>query len=157
MSRSRHQGNLSQRYDSQKCRNFWVVHSLNYPRFGLWFGVRQWYPRWCQVPRVQKQTVEILQHRCCFYYRILQIRWCRVRSCDDSQSISFSIQFKTLPIKGPFRFQVGEPFYYYDVRAEISHNGQFKEVVLVDENTELKNVRPFLFLIWAMICQIAKI
>jgi len=29
---------------------------------------------------------------------------------------------------------VGEPFYFYDLRAEVVHNGQFKEIVLVDEN-----------------------
>lgn len=51
-----------------------------------------------------------------------------------------------MPTKGPFRYQVGEPYYYYDMRAEITHKGQFKEIVLVDENVELKKHRPFLFM-----------
>jgi hypothetical protein len=57
------------------------------------------------------------------------------------------IQFKTMPAPGKFKYQVGEPFYFYDMRAEITHNGVFKEVVLVDENESLKSVRPFLILI----------
>lgn len=56
-------------------------------------------------------------------------------------------QMKTMPVAGKFRYQVGEPFFFYDLRAEITHNGVFKEVVLVDENEVLKKVRPFLFLI----------
>ena len=40
-----------------------------------------------------------------------------------------------------------EPFYFYDLRAEITHNGVFKEVVLVNEKDVLKRIRPFLFLI----------
>ena len=53
-----------------------------------------------------------------------------------------------MPTHGQFRYQVGEPYYYYDVRAEVNHNGEYKEIVLVDENVELKNKRPFLILIW---------
>ena len=53
-----------------------------------------------------------------------------------------------MPTHGQFRYQVGEPFYYYDVRAEVNHNGQFKEIVLVDEAVELKKKRPFLMLFW---------
>ena len=52
-----------------------------------------------------------------------------------------------MPVYGRMRFQVGEPFYFYDVRAEISHKGDFKEVVLVDENEVLKKKRPFLIMI----------
>lgn len=52
-----------------------------------------------------------------------------------------------MPINGKFRFQVGEPFYFYDVRAEVTHNGTVKEYVIVDEEKELKKHRPFLFLI----------
>lgn len=59
-----------------------------------------------------------------------------------------SSQFKTMPIPGPFRYQVGEPFYFYDLRAEITHDGTFKEVVIVDEKETLKQKRPFLFLLW---------
>lgn len=52
-----------------------------------------------------------------------------------------------MPVAGKFRYQVGEPFYFYDLRAEIVHKGVFKEVVLVDEKEVLAKQRPFLFLI----------
>lgn len=52
-----------------------------------------------------------------------------------------------MPTGGKFKYQVGEPFFFYDMRAEISHNGTFKEVVLVDENESLKTVRPFLIML----------
>lgn len=51
-----------------------------------------------------------------------------------------------MPVAGRFRYQVGEPFYFYDIRADVNHNGQYKEVVLVDEKEVLKRKRPFLFL-----------
>lgn len=57
------------------------------------------------------------------------------------------MQVKTMPVHGEFRYQVGEPFYFYDLRAELTHNGQFKEIVIVDEKTELKKKRPFLIII----------
>jgi hypothetical protein len=31
-----------------------------------------------------------------------------------------------MPTHGEFRYQVGEPFYYYSLRAEVVHNGQLK-------------------------------
>ena len=52
-----------------------------------------------------------------------------------------------MPVHGDYRYQVGEPFYFYDLRAEVTHNGQYKEIVLIDENVELKKKRPFLMLI----------
>lgn len=61
-----------------------------------------------------------------------------------------------MPVPGKFRYQVGEPFYFYDLRgnylnniikAEITHNGELKQVVLIDEAEVLKRMRPFLFLI----------
>jgi hypothetical protein len=52
-----------------------------------------------------------------------------------------------MPLASQFRYQVGEPFYFYDVRAEVVHNGQYKEIVFVDENVELKTKRPFLIII----------
>jgi hypothetical protein len=57
------------------------------------------------------------------------------------------IEVKTMPVHGEWRYQVGEPFYFYSLRAEVSHNGQYKEIVLVDENVELKKKRPFLIII----------
>ena len=52
-----------------------------------------------------------------------------------------------MPIGGKARYQVAEPYYLYDLRAEITHKGIFKEVVIVDEKVELKKLRPFLYLI----------
>jgi hypothetical protein len=52
-----------------------------------------------------------------------------------------------MPTSGRFRYMVGEPFYFYDLRAEITHNGTFKEVVLTDEADTLKHMRPFLYLV----------
>lgn len=43
------------------------------------------------------------------------------------------MQFKTLPVRGPYRYQVGEPYYFYSVIAEVNHQGAFKEIVLADE------------------------
>ena len=31
-----------------------------------------------------------------------------------------------MPTHGQFRYQDGEPYYYYDVRAEVNHNGEYK-------------------------------
>jgi len=50
-----------------------------------------------------------------------------------------------MPIAGKSRYMVGEPFFFYDVVAEINHNGVYKEVVLVDKEESLKRYRPFLF------------
>jgi len=66
---------------------------------------------------------------------------------DVESGAIMNLKFKTMPIPGKFRFQVGEPFYFYDLKAEISHNGVYKEIVLVDEKEVLKRIRPFLFLI----------
>lgn len=52
-----------------------------------------------------------------------------------------------MPAHGQLRYQVGEPYYFYDVRAEVVHNGQFKEIVVVDEAVELAKKRPFLMII----------
>ena len=52
-----------------------------------------------------------------------------------------------MPVGGKARYQVAEPYYFYDLRAEITHKGIFKEVVIVDEKVELKKIRPFLFLL----------
>lgn len=66
---------------------------------------------------------------------------------DVESGAIMTLEFKTMPIAGKYRYQVGEPFYFYDLRAKIVHNGVFSEVVLVDEKESLKKVRPFLFLI----------
>ncbi|EGR27989.1 hypothetical protein IMG5_185720 [Ichthyophthirius multifiliis] len=66
---------------------------------------------------------------------------------DVESGATMTLKMKTMPIPGKYRYQVGEPYYFYDLRAEITHNGVFKEVVLVDENETLKKIRPYLFLI----------
>jgi hypothetical protein len=52
-----------------------------------------------------------------------------------------------MPVHGQFRYQVGEPYYFYDLRADVVHNGQYKEIVLVDEKNVLARKRPFLIII----------
>jgi len=66
---------------------------------------------------------------------------------DVESGATMNLKFKTMPASGKFRYQVGEPFYFYDLRADIVHNGAYKEVVLVDEKETLNKMRPFLFLI----------
>jgi hypothetical protein len=51
-----------------------------------------------------------------------------------------------MPVRGEFRYQVGEPFFYFDVVAEINNNGVFEKVVLVDRKETLKKIRPFLLM-----------
>ena len=66
---------------------------------------------------------------------------------DVESNATMHLKMKTMPVAGQFRYQVGEPFFFYDLRAEITHNGKVEEVVLVDEKECLKKHRPFLFLI----------
>lgn len=65
---------------------------------------------------------------------------------DVESGATMSLDFKTMPVAGKFRFQVGEPFYFYDMVAHINHNGEYKEVVLADKAEALKKYRPFLFM-----------
>ena len=57
------------------------------------------------------------------------------------------MQVKTMPVHGQFRYQVGEPFYFYSLRADVVHEGKYKEIVIVDEQEELSRKRPFLIII----------
>jgi len=66
---------------------------------------------------------------------------------DVESGATMNLKFKTMPAPGRFRYQVGEPFYFYDLRADVLHNGVYKEVVLVDEKETLKRIRPFLYLV----------
>jgi len=66
---------------------------------------------------------------------------------DVESGAVMNLKFKTMPAPGKYRYQVGEPFFFYDLRAEIKHDGVFQEVVLVDEKETLRKIRPFLFLI----------
>jgi hypothetical protein len=65
---------------------------------------------------------------------------------DVESGATMRLDVKTMPIAGRSRYQVGEPYFYYDVRAQINHNGVFSEVVLVDEAETLKKNRPYLFM-----------
>ncbi len=49
-----------------------------------------------------------------------------------------------MPVRGYNRYFVGEPFYFYDLRAELFIKGEYEEFTMVDEEEELKKVRPFL-------------
>ena len=54
------------------------------------------------------------------------------------------VKFETMPIRRKFRAIVGEPTFLYSVIGELTHKGEFEEIILVDENVELKKHRPFL-------------
>ncbi|CAD8155856.1 unnamed protein product [Paramecium pentaurelia] len=69
------------------------------------------------------------------------------KMADVETGAVMNLKFKTMPVPGKYRYQIGEPFYFYDLRAEITHNGQHKEVVLVDEKVALQKIRPFLLII----------
>lgn len=49
-----------------------------------------------------------------------------------------------MPVRGENRYQVGEPYFFYSVVAEVNQQGVFEKIVLVDEKETLKRVRPFL-------------
>ena len=54
------------------------------------------------------------------------------------------LNFKTMPIRGENRYMVGEPFYFYEVKAELNVNGVCEEFDVVNKEETLKNYRPFL-------------
>jgi len=66
---------------------------------------------------------------------------------DVDSGATMNLKFKTMPASGRYRYQVGEPFYFYDLRADVLHDGVYHEVVLVDEKETLKRMRPFLYLV----------
>lgn len=68
---------------------------------------------------------------------------------DLESGATMNLKIKTMPVPGKFRYQVGEPYYFYDLRADITHKGIYKEVVLVDEKESLQKIRPFLYLVWS--------
>lgn len=65
---------------------------------------------------------------------------------DVESGATMTVRFGTMPVAGKSRYQVGEPFFFYDVTAEINHNGELHEVVLVDRKETLKKYRPFLLM-----------
>lgn len=63
---------------------------------------------------------------------------------DLESGAMMKVKFQTMPVRGDSRFQVGEPFYFFDVTAEINVNGVYEKVVVVDRKKSLENYRPFL-------------
>lgn len=63
---------------------------------------------------------------------------------DLENGATMRIDFETMPVRSESRFQVGEPFYFFDVVANITHKGVFQKVVVVDRAQTLKYIRPFL-------------
>ena len=65
---------------------------------------------------------------------------------DLETNATMKLTFETMPVVGKARFSLGEPFYFFDVQAEITHNGVFEKVILVDREESLKKFRPFLMM-----------
>jgi len=65
---------------------------------------------------------------------------------DVESGAMMRLDIKTMPIASAFRYNVGEPYFFYSVTAQINHNGVYTEVKLVDEEESLKKYRPYLFL-----------
>lgn len=63
---------------------------------------------------------------------------------DVESNAMVRISYKTMPIRRKHRFVLGEPTFMYSVKAELTHNGQYEEIVLVDEKESLKKHRPYL-------------
>ena len=65
---------------------------------------------------------------------------------DLETNATMKLTFETMPVVGKARLTLGEPFYFFDVQAEITHNGVMEKVVLVDRAESLKKFRPFLMM-----------
>lgn len=65
---------------------------------------------------------------------------------DTHSGAMMKLTFETMPVVGKARFALGEPFYFFDVKAEITHNGVLEKVVVVDREESLKKYRPFLMM-----------
>ena len=63
---------------------------------------------------------------------------------DLETGATMRIDFQTMPVGGRYRFRLEEPFYFFDVKAQITHNGIVEDLVLVDREETLKKVRPHL-------------
>ena len=55
------------------------------------------------------------------------------------------IKFHTMPVRGDSRYNVGEPFYFFDMKAELNHNGVFEEIIMVDRKKTLEKIDPIYF------------
>lgn len=65
---------------------------------------------------------------------------------DLETNATMKLTFETMPVVGKARLTLGEPFYFFDVQAEITHNGVMEKVVLVDRAESLRKFRPFLMM-----------
>lgn len=65
---------------------------------------------------------------------------------DLETNATMLLTFETMPVVGRGRFTLGEPFYYFDVKAKITHRGVLEKVVVVDRKESLKKFRPFLMM-----------
>lgn len=65
---------------------------------------------------------------------------------DVESGATMRVDVKTMPLAGDTRYDLSEPYFMYSVVANVSHNGVYKEVVLVDEKQMLKKYRPYVFL-----------
>lgn len=63
---------------------------------------------------------------------------------DLESNATMKLTFETMPVIGTSRFAMGEPFYFFDVSAEINHNGVYEKVDIVNRTETLKRLRPFL-------------
>lgn len=54
------------------------------------------------------------------------------------------VSFQTMPVRGTSRFQIGEPYFFFDVIAEINVDGVYEKVVIVDRAKSLEKYRPYL-------------
>ena len=65
---------------------------------------------------------------------------------DLESGATLKVNFETMPVRGEGRFQIGEPFFYFDVTAELNVKGESKKLILVDRQETLKKIRPFLIM-----------
>lgn len=63
---------------------------------------------------------------------------------DVESNAVVKLSFKTMPVRGENRYMVGEPFFFYEVNAELNCNGVCEEFDIVNKEETLKKYRPFL-------------
>lgn len=66
---------------------------------------------------------------------------------DVETGATMRVTFETMPVRGNFRYQVAEPYFMFDVVADVNRNGVHERVVLVDRQATLKEVRPMLLML----------
>jgi hypothetical protein len=66
---------------------------------------------------------------------------------DVQTGATMRLDFQTMPVRGNFRYQVAEPYFMFDVVADVNLGGVHEKVVLVDRKKTLQEVRPFLLML----------